>query len=121
MPLINIPKDARKDKPPCGECHLQPGETCDICGAHQHALATEQDAIDAMFAAHERLKALGWRDGIYMPKDGTPVIVIENGSTGQFECRYHGEWPNGFFNVFDGADVYPSRSVPPLFKPKPKP
>ena len=20
-------------KQPCGECHLQPGETCDICGA----------------------------------------------------------------------------------------
>lgn len=19
---------------PCGECHLQPGEVCDICGAH---------------------------------------------------------------------------------------
>jgi hypothetical protein len=22
---------------PCGECHLQPGETCDICGAFQSA------------------------------------------------------------------------------------
>ena len=22
-------------KRPCGECHLQPGETCDICGAIQ--------------------------------------------------------------------------------------
>jgi hypothetical protein len=22
---------------PCGECHLQPGETCDICGASQPA------------------------------------------------------------------------------------
>lgn len=21
-------------KTPCGECHIQPGETCDICGAH---------------------------------------------------------------------------------------
>lgn len=20
------------DRTPCGECHLQPGETCDICG-----------------------------------------------------------------------------------------
>lgn len=33
MPLIDIPKDARKGKPPCGECHLRIGETCDICGA----------------------------------------------------------------------------------------
>ncbi|MAI35034.1 MAG: hypothetical protein CMM07_25630 [Rhodopirellula sp.] len=23
------------DKTPCGECHLKPNETCDICGAHQ--------------------------------------------------------------------------------------
>lgn len=35
MPLIEIPKDARKGKPPCGECHVQPGETCDICGARE--------------------------------------------------------------------------------------
>lgn len=33
MPLIEIPKDARMGKPPCGECHVGPGETCDICGA----------------------------------------------------------------------------------------
>ena len=25
----------RDDLPPCGECHLQRGETCDICGAIQ--------------------------------------------------------------------------------------
>lgn len=31
--LVRIPKDSRAGKPPCGECHLQPGETCDICGA----------------------------------------------------------------------------------------
>lgn len=35
MPLIDIPKDARKGLPPCGECHLSEGETCDICGAKQ--------------------------------------------------------------------------------------
>lgn len=28
--LINIPKDCEGD--PCGECHLKPGEVCDICG-----------------------------------------------------------------------------------------
>jgi hypothetical protein len=37
MPLIDIPKDARKGKPPCGECHLHAGETCDICGAVEPA------------------------------------------------------------------------------------
>lgn len=35
MPLIDIPKDARKGKEPCGECQLKYGETCDICGARQ--------------------------------------------------------------------------------------
>ena len=33
MPLIFIAPDARKGKPPCGECHIPEGETCDICGA----------------------------------------------------------------------------------------
>ncbi|TFZ55586.1 hypothetical protein E4V01_21935 [Methylorubrum sp. Q1] len=29
-----FPKPHRKDgEPPCGECYLNPGETCDICGA----------------------------------------------------------------------------------------
>lgn len=28
--LIDIPKNC--EGAPCGECHLQPGETCDICG-----------------------------------------------------------------------------------------
>ena len=28
-PLVEI----RKKSTPCGECHLQPGERCDICGA----------------------------------------------------------------------------------------
>lgn len=35
MSLIDIPSDARVGKPPCGECHLKVGETCDICGAKQ--------------------------------------------------------------------------------------
>lgn len=40
MPLIDIPKDARKGKPPCGECHLKIGETCDICGAERQFNST---------------------------------------------------------------------------------
>lgn len=80
-------------------------------------MPTEQNAINAMFAAYQRLKDLGWRDGMYMPKDGTPVTVIQIGSTGQFECRHIGKWPDGSFHLYDGGDVYPSRSVPPLFKP----
>jgi hypothetical protein len=31
-----FPKPQRRDgKEPCGECHLQVGEVCDICGAVQ--------------------------------------------------------------------------------------
>ena len=32
-PLMDI--RSRAGLPPCGECHLQAGETCDICGASQ--------------------------------------------------------------------------------------
>lgn len=32
-PLVEIAPDARVGREPCGECHLQAGETCDICGA----------------------------------------------------------------------------------------
>lgn len=81
-------------------------------------MPSEQDAIDAMYRAYSRLKDLGWRDGLYMPKDGTVVTVMQVGSTGTFDCRYSGEWSSGFFNVMDGGDVYPTRSVPPLFKLK---
>lgn len=32
-PLFPIAANARAGKEPCGECHINPGETCDICGA----------------------------------------------------------------------------------------
>lgn len=84
-------------------------------------MPTEQDAINAMYDAYSRLKELGWNDGIYMPKDGTVVDVIEVASTGIHRCAYSGEWADGFFNIMDDRDVYPTRSVPPLFRPhKPK-
>jgi hypothetical protein len=31
--ILPKPNRNRAGKPPCGECHLQPGETCDICKA----------------------------------------------------------------------------------------
>lgn len=42
MPLIDIPRDARVGKPPCGECHLKLGETCDICGAKRELASTAE-------------------------------------------------------------------------------
>jgi len=33
-PATSFPQPQRKDgHPPCYECHLQPGEKCDVCGA----------------------------------------------------------------------------------------
>lgn len=34
-PLFPIVSDARCGRESCGECHLQRGERCDICGAGQ--------------------------------------------------------------------------------------
>lgn len=87
--------------------------------ARQTAMPREQDAIQAMFEAWQRLRELGWREGIYAPKDGTPFQIIEAGSTGIFQCSYSGKWPDGYFMTEDGRDVYPSRSAPMLYRLSP--
>lgn len=33
--MRNALGEIRQQKTPCGECHLQPGERCDVCGALQ--------------------------------------------------------------------------------------
>lgn len=76
----------------------------------------EQSAIDAMFDAWLRLKELGWNDAMYCPKDGTHFRVIENGSTGVFDCMYQGEWPEGHWMTFDEHDCYPSSISPALYR-----
>lgn len=48
MPDIGIPREK-----PCGECHLKPGETCDICGAKE----PERD-IAWCIAEIERLRTI---------------------------------------------------------------
>ena len=45
-PLVPIAPDSRKGKPPCSECHLKPGETCDICGAKEPPCATPPPAAE---------------------------------------------------------------------------
>ena len=79
-------------------------------------LPDEQSAIHAMFEAYVRLKELGWSESMYCPKDGTHFQVIENGSTGIFDCVYEGAWPNGHWMMFDATDCYPSSIAPALFK-----
>lgn len=68
-------------------------------------------AIRAMFEAWQRLKELGWREAQYCPKDGSAFEVIEAGSTGIFECRYSGEWPDGHYLIAAHGDIYPSRPI----------
>lgn len=61
-------------------------------------------AVGAMFRARERLKRLGWREGIYCPKDGSAFAFIQYGSTGIFVGHYEGKWPDGRINNGDGSD-----------------
>lgn len=73
-------------------------------------------AIRLLFEAFERLREIGWREGIYAPKDGTKFEVIEAGSTGIFRCSYSGVWPDGYWITFDERDAYPSKSPPLLYR-----
>lgn len=81
-------------------------------------MPTEQDAINQLNQAATRLKELGWKDPIYAPKDGSPLDIIELGSTGIHRGHYEGDWPTGSWWLFDG-DVWPTRpalaraSLPP--------
>lgn len=56
-------------------------------------MPTEQDAINMMFEASQRLKELGWNNPIYCPKDGSEFDVIQIGSNGIHKAHYSGEWP----------------------------
>ena len=81
--------------------------------ARAEALPTEQDAVNAMCDAYHRLKELGWREACYAPT-GTPLRLIEPGSSGIHEGRNDGEWPHQSFWIAEAGDLWPSR--PCLFK-----
>lgn len=76
----------------------------------------EYAALMQMQDAYTRLKALGWKDAIYCPKNGTIFDAIEAGSTGIHDCHYMGEWPDGGWWTHDGSDLWPSRPI--LFRLK---
>lgn len=86
-------------------------------------MPTEQDAIRAMFEAHQRLKELGWRDGRYMPTNGERHAGIQCGSTGiHAMTATRDEGPFGAltarttWTTYDG-DIWPSSVPPVLFRP----
>ena len=47
----------------------------------------EKAAVAALFDAWLRLKELGWKEAEYCPKNGTPFLSIEPGSTGFHHCH----------------------------------
>lgn len=90
-----------------------------MCGANQEQIASlfaafertdaEREAAmpDTQAALHhasvgkERLRKLGWSEGIYCPKDGTKFALVEWGSTGVHAGHYMGKWPDGHIYCCD--------------------
>lgn len=77
-------------------------------------MPTEEAALDVFMAAYTRLKDLGWREIIYVPKDGTTFEVIEPGSTGIFRCHWQQTPPRGSFWIEEDGG---SPSHPVLWRP----
>lgn len=65
--------------------------------------------VRAIFHAFDRLRKLGWREAIYAPRDQSPLLLIEAGSTG----IHHGYRDDYGFWIAEG-DTYPSNPI--LFK-----
>lgn len=51
----------------------------------------EVKLLQQMLNAFDGLRSIGWREGVYAPKDGTRFLSIEAGSTGVFVCYW---WDN---------------------------
>lgn len=75
-------------------------------------MPTEQDAINALWQAYQRLKELGWNDACYAPQ-GELVNLVECGSTG-IHTGYKDEKQRHW--VESDHDLWPSHPV--LFKKK---
>lgn len=76
-------------------------------------LPDHRAALDHACVARERLRALGWREGVYCPKDGSEFALIQWGSTGVHLGWYMGEWPTG--NIYCGDFMVEPEAV--MFKP----
>lgn len=64
-------------------------------------------ALFQMQSSYQKLKALGWSNSIYAPKDGSEFLSIEAGSTGIHKTTRD---ENGSFWIHDG-DTWPSRPI----------
>lgn len=70
-------------------------------------LPTEDVCIAEISACFFRLQELGWRDAIYAPIDGSPLELIEAGSTG-IHTGYRDDERR--FWITD-SDTWPSRPI----------
>jgi hypothetical protein len=79
--------------------------------ARAERMPTEQDAIDAMWQAYQRLRELGWREAMYMPASNAWFSTVEPGSTGIHETRRD---DSRSYWTSDGGDLWPAS--PCLFR-----
>jgi hypothetical protein len=93
-----------------GPCAARPTETAaaDLWQTiEQQQAKDEADMPDALAAlntmqrGYHRLGQLGWRGGVYCPKDGSGFAVMQLGSTGIFAGAYVDEWPTGDIWIAD--------------------
>lgn len=78
----------------------------------------EEAQLAKMREGYNALRALGWRDITYCPKDGTRFLAVCGNGSEPRPCTYQGEWPKGTFWLEDADDLWPDRPV--LFKPMPE-
>jgi len=98
---------------PCDRCELisSAASPTGYVSGYEEAIA-----LSALFDAYQKLKALGWREAIYCPKDGSTFLTIEAGSTGTNDTLYMGNSPNGGCWIMSGGDLWPAHPI--LWKPK---
>lgn len=80
------------------------------------AMPDEAAALRVLFAAYERLKALGFKDAVHCPKDGKARQFIEVGSSG---IHVGHREDDGAVWLADAGDLWPSRPI--LFRELPVP
>lgn len=78
-------------------------------------MPNEAAALKVLQQAYVRLKALGFRDAVHCPKDGSWFEIVEAGSTGIHRAHYEGQWPTGTWWVAEAGDLWPSRPI--LWRP----
>ena len=68
----------------------------EAASAREENLMPDTEAILSMMCGvRNRLRKLGWSEGMYCPKGGEDFAAITNGSSGIFIGCYIGEWPTG--------------------------